>query len=288
MATDDIRAMSEALAADPSSMVFLPLGEALRRQGQLDLAFRVAARGLERHGHSADAHDLVARIAVDRGNVSRARSEWESVLGLAPGHAGAQKGLGFLCFQQGDLDAASRYLGAALEADPADRTLATALETVRAAMSDDGRGSGDHTTLAIPESGVPDHAPAPPFAPSVTDARTIFSEILGDAPQTALLLDTDGYVVAGQYVTADGRDVGADIGAQLSGVGEEAARAMRHLGLGGWKQIVFEAEAASVAMAPSGAGVLLVAAPRSVPLGYVRRLLERSVARAQQWLERGR
>ena len=46
---------------------------------------------------------------------------------------------------------------------------------------------------------------------------------------------------------------------------DEANRAMRHLGLGRWHQIVFEAETASVAMAPSGGGVLLVAAPRSVP-----------------------
>jgi hypothetical protein len=37
-------------------------------------------------------------------------------------------------------------------------------------------------------------------------------------------------------------------------------------------------------MAPSGGGVLLVAAPRSVPLGYVRRLLERSLERAQRWM----
>jgi predicted regulator of Ras-like GTPase activity (Roadblock/LC7/MglB family) len=281
MATDDIRAMSELLAADPSSAVFLPLGEALRRKGQLDLAFRVATRGLDRHGQSADAHDLVARIAVDLGNVTRARSEWETVLALTPGHAGAQKGLGFLCFQQGDLDVASRYLGAALEADPADRTLATALETVRAAIGEAGREAPDRSTPPLAESAARDDAPSP------ADARTIFEEILGDAPQTALLLDRDGFVVAGEYLTADGRDLGADIGAQLTGVSEEAARAMRHLGLGRWKQIVFEAEAASVAMAPSGEGVLLVAAPRTVPLGYVRRLLERSVERATRWLEHG-
>ena len=59
---------------------------------------------------------------------------------------------------------------------------------------------------------------------------------------------------------------------------------MRNLGLGRWRQMVFEAETASVAMAPSGRGVLLVAAPRSVPLGYVRRLLERALERARRWL----
>ena len=46
---DDVRRWSEELARDPSSLVFLQLGEALRKQGQLDLALRIALRGLERH-----------------------------------------------------------------------------------------------------------------------------------------------------------------------------------------------------------------------------------------------
>jgi predicted regulator of Ras-like GTPase activity (Roadblock/LC7/MglB family) len=269
---DDIRALSETLAADPSSIVFVQLGEALRRTGQVELAWRVATRGLERHAQRADAHDLVARIAVDRGDFARARTEWESVLTLSPGHAGASKGLGFICFQLGDLDEAARYLGAALAADPADESLAVALNTVRSSASK----SPD--TLPIEEAPT---QPAP-----VVDARTLFHDVLGDSNQTAILLDADGYVVAGQYLTDEGRDLGADIGAQLSGVSEEANRAMRHLGLGRWQQIVFEAATASVAMSPSGGGVLLVAAPRTVPLGYVRRLLERSLERARRWTQR--
>ena len=60
---DDVRRLSDELARDPASRVFVPLGEALRRQGQLDLALKVTLRGLERHPHFADGHDLLARIA---------------------------------------------------------------------------------------------------------------------------------------------------------------------------------------------------------------------------------
>jgi predicted regulator of Ras-like GTPase activity (Roadblock/LC7/MglB family) len=122
------------------------------------------------------------------------------------------------------------------------------------------------------------------------DARDVFASVVQDPSQAALLLDADGLVVAGRYRSADGRDLAADVGAQLSGVSDEAARAMRHLGLGAWTHIAVEAETASVAMAPSGsgnAGVLLVAAPRSVPLGFVRRILERALERARKWLESG-
>ena len=69
---DDIRRWSDELARDPSSLVFLQLSEALRRQGQLDVALKIALRGLERHPRNADAHDLVARIAVDRRDFARA------------------------------------------------------------------------------------------------------------------------------------------------------------------------------------------------------------------------
>ena len=57
---DDIRRWSDELASDPSSLVFLQLGEALRRQNQLEVALKIALRGLERHPKSVEAHDLVA------------------------------------------------------------------------------------------------------------------------------------------------------------------------------------------------------------------------------------
>ena len=82
-------------------VVFLPLGEALRRSGQLDLALKVATRGLERHPYDADAHDLLARVWSDRGDVERARDEWEAALRCSTDHVGALKGIGFLCFGSG-------------------------------------------------------------------------------------------------------------------------------------------------------------------------------------------
>lgn len=293
---DEIRLMSEALAADPGSLVFLQLGEALRRQGQLDLAWRVATRGVERHAHRADAHDLVARVAADRSDFARARAAWETALQLSPGHPAAQKGLGFLLFQQGALDEASRLLSAALAAEPGDPSLHAAMEKIRAATDDATRATVMMTAASTPARGsvaVPrprrttQALAAPvPFAPAKVNARDVFADVT-ESGQVALLLDAEGLVVAGQYRAPDGRDAAADVGAQLSGVSDEADRAMRHLGLGEWRHITVEAEGASVAMAPCGDGVLLVAAPRNVPLGFVRRILSRALERARRWLESG-
>ncbi|MDP1891252.1 MAG: tetratricopeptide repeat protein [Gemmatimonadaceae bacterium] len=277
MATDDIRALSEALAADPASLAFVALGEALRRRGELDHALRVALRGAERHPERADAHDLVARVSVDRGELERAIVEWETVLRLAPGDHGARKGLGFICFQLGRLEEAAAHLGVALAASPDDGSLAAALHTVQAALAEAGQ------RVSRPTIGLPMDVPRPE-----ADASVLFDDLLEGTRSAALLLDGDGLVLAGRYVSADGRDLAALIGAQLSGVSDEAGRAMRHLGLGAWRQIIFETEAASVAMAPSQDGVALVASARPTPLGFVRRVLDRAVARAAAWMEGAR
>ena len=111
-----------------------------------------------------------------------------------------------------------------------------------------------------------------------------FAEVLGDGEQTALLLDHKGVVRAGLYIDADGNDVSAEIGAALSGVGLEATRSMRHLGLGEWRAIVCECGEANLAFAPADDGdIILVAAAPSVPTGFVRRLLDIVSQRALAW-----
>ena len=299
---DQIRQWSDELARDSSSLVFLQLGEALRRQGQLDLALKIAIRGLERHPHHADAHDLLARISADRGELERAFDEWDMVLRLVPTHVGAMKGLGFVCFQQGRHEEAERYLKQAAE-QGADGDAAAGLANMR-------RSTVAHPKVDEPLSATngdraaspPDLPPviAPPPARSVAadstsrvdhgyapdDARALFAELLGDQEQTALLLDAQGMVLAGMYLGPDGHDVAQDVGAELSGVSDAAVRATRHLDIGDWRAIVLETDVAVINLAPAGAGGLLVlAASRSIPLGLMRRVLDRCLARASQWLE---
>lgn len=288
--SDEIRRWSEELAREPASMVFVPLGDALRRRGQLEPALKVATRGLERHPYDADAHDLLARIHADRGDMERAMDEWGAALRVAPHHAGALKGMGFACFQNGRASEAERYLVAAVGADPGDPTIDAALSRLRAPQT----GTNGTSTDASASSHAPNDAPtasASAFTGGTADARDVFSDLLGDGEQTALLLDAHGYVLAGAYVVADGRDVAQDVGGALSGVSDEAHRAMRHLGLGEWSSIVFETEVASVAMAPVAQddeiAIALVAAARTVPLGLVRRLLRRVTERSGSWLAGG-
>lgn len=276
--SDEIRRLSEELARDPSSLVFLPLGETLRKAGQLDLALRVAIRGLERHPHDADAHDLLARICVDRGELARAFDEWDVVLRLAPAHVGARKGMGYVLFKQGHLEEAERHLAAAAGEESGDPSIATALRMVRR-LRRYARAAGHGAT-------VPGEIDLRAAQRRVEEeARCLFADILGDGEHTALLLDAEGLVTAGVYLTAEGADVGQEVGAELSGVRDEVDRVVRHLDLGEWKAVLCETELATIAMGPAlDDALVLVAAAQGIPLGFVRRVLDRCIQRAGVWL----
>lgn len=264
---DDVRLWSDELARDPSSLVFLPLAETLRQQGQLELSRKVTLRGLERHPHSADAHDQLARIHADEGDLQAAFDEWDMVLRLVPGHVGAIKGMAFIKFQQGAFAEAERLLqSAGLSVD--DAGISAAIATVRQ--------SGGYAVM--PERAAP------------SDPRQLFAELVGDGA-AAIMLDRDGLVLAGQYVTEDGRDLAEEIGVSLGGVSGEAVRATKHLDIGDWRSIVFETEAAVVSLAPAPAagdlaagGLMVLAAVPTTPLGLLKRTTERCLARATAWL----
>ena len=94
-------------------------------------------------------------------------------------------------------------------------------------------------------------------------ARTLFAPAIGEAEQTALLLDAAGTPLAGSYIDQNGRDISGEIGAALSGVGREVTKSMRLLGIGRWTAVVVETDAAIIAlvsmMSPSDAPTTMAA-----------------------------
>src|SRR5881628_1432035 len=117
-------------------------------------------------------------------------------------------------------------------------------------------------------------------------SRELFAKAIGEAEQTALLLDVAGKPLAGSYLDDNGRDISAEIGAALSGVSREVSRSMRLLSLGAWTAVVVETDAATIALAPAPQdSLVLLASSSTVPLGLVRRVLARSVALAINWMQ---
>ena len=265
---DDIRALSAQLAQDPGSLIFLRLGEALRRKGQLDAALRVAINGLERHPHLADAHDLYARVLTDKHDYERAFDEWDMAVRIAPNHTGALKGLAFLYFKVGDLAQAEAHLEAARRVEPDDPSLEQAFAMIR--------GGGEA-------------APSPPpaaTAPHPLDETRVFAGLEG-ANEGLLLIDGAGRVLGGALRDASGANVTDAVAAYLAGVSQEAARTAKLLGLGAWNGLSAEGQHGNVHLGqPAPDALLLVVRDRGMPLGRLAIVAQRATILARRWLER--
>lgn len=305
--SEDIRALSAVLAADPASLVYVDLAEALRRRGDLEQALRVANGGLARHPQHADGFDCLGRIHAGRNDLPRAREAWGRALEVAPDHLGALKGMGFVLYRAGDARGALAVLERALAGHPADEGARRALDTARRALgmesaappADRPAERGAAVTMETPGPVPPSPAVVPataPGAPSLSAAGAaahaaaelppVFRGLEG-ATADILLFDDRGLVVAGGLSGADGVDVSALAAAGLAGVSSEAERTAQYLALGAWTAIVAEADHANLVLAPVGPGaLLLVRRDRGVPVGLALRVAERAQATASAWLAR--
>jgi predicted regulator of Ras-like GTPase activity (Roadblock/LC7/MglB family) len=293
--SESIRAMTAELVADPASLVFLDLGETLRRRGQFQAALRVAESGIARYPELADARDLAARIHSDLGDGEAAFDAWMDALQRDPSHLGAHKGLGFLYYRAGDLPRALRHLEMA-RARSDEPGLARAIATVRATL-DGPEGAEVPQAPASAQRSEP-RAPMPrrrdglPFEleeeenDDLPPEAELFEGFEG-ARDGLLLLDVNGLRLGGGLRNRDGRDVADAVAAHLSGVSREAARAARLLDLGTWQRLSAECGPGNLHLAaPSPDTVLLAARDASVTAGRLAVIADRAAAAARRWLER--
>ncbi|HEY7681023.1 MAG TPA: hypothetical protein VH879_00145 [Gemmatimonadales bacterium] len=275
--TEDIRALSAQYAADPTSLVFLRLGEALRLRGQTEAALKVAVSGLSRYPHLPDAHDLYARILADRHDFATAFDEWDIVLRLAPNHLGAHKGIGFLYYRAGELEHALYHLRQAAHLDPEDAGLHAAVERVAA---------GCEIWAAPSGAAPPVEAPARPDAPVLS--ADPFAGLDGGRDRV-LLVNRDGLRLGGGVAGPDGRDLSEEAGAILAGTTREAGRAAKLLNLGEWASLTLEGTTVNACLLnPTPDTSLLAAVEAGRPAGQLAFFAERAARAARAWLERMR
>ena len=275
--TEDIRALSAQYAADPSSLVFLRLGEALRQRAQLDAALKVSLGGLSRYPHLPDAHDLYARILTDRYDYASAFDEWDTVLRLAPNHLGAHKGIGFLYYRAGEPEHALYHLRMAAQLDPGDAGLRRAVERVA--------GGQEIWDTPLPEAPPADIAEA---RAATVNAGDPFAGLEG-ARDRLLLVDQDGLRLGGGLADRESRNVSDEAAAILAAATREAGRAARLLELGEWTHLTVEGgDVSACLLNPTNDTSLLAAMDAGLPAGQLTFFAERAAKAARAWLERVR
>jgi len=258
--SDRVAQLSEELARDPASLAFVPLAEALRRDGRLSAALHVAERGAARHPQATDAHDVLARVLADMQDLAGARHVWHTVLACDPAHTGAMKGLGYLAYREGNWFEAERWFGSAGRQAPGDPAVQVALERVRAA-----RGAEKGHASGLPNEAPPNgdgHDVPPPF-----------------------MIDADGLVLAGNFGDDGAEAESETAGVELAAVVAEARRALTHLKLGDWESLVVETETSTIAVAAAGSALVVLTSPHEEQAGLVRARLSRATDRGRRWLE---
>ncbi|HLB54649.1 MAG TPA: hypothetical protein VJK71_06035 [Gemmatimonadales bacterium] len=256
-AGSDIAAMTVQLDRDPSSLVFLSLGEALRRKGDLAAALPIAESGVAWYPEMAGAWDLLARVRSDRGEGDLAFEAWTTVLRFDPEHAGAHKGLAFLAYRAGEWDRSYRYLRQALELSPADPGLQSVLDRVR-------EEAAHHASVPAPPS---------PLSPLELRGR-------------ALLVDLRGRLLEGCVDDTSGRPAPEEAGAALAGLSRDAERAVRLLGLGPWRRISLVGDSANLEIrSPTIDSLLLITGPGTTETKSLAGEADRVASGLGRWLE---
>lgn len=314
-AASDLRRWSEEVARDPASLAFLPLARAYRRMGHRSAALQLCLRGLEHYPTHADAHSLLALLHLESGDRRRAAEQWSTVLRLDPNHFEALRGLGFCYLEQDQLSRARETLERAALLRPGDtavqealRLLGTRQELQKPAPSPLEYGDDPWATpLDLPK---PLEEPAP-VAPATAlaglpeeivalsapvhqgdrtvlggDPARLFSSISEVGPVFgALLLDERGLVLAGSLHGGVG-DRAEALSAILGGAISEAGRMASQLALGEWQGMLLESEGALLHLAPVGRNaIVLLAAERTAPVGWVLRTAAQAGEMATRYLE---
>jgi tetratricopeptide (TPR) repeat protein len=299
------------VARDAASLSFVPLARAYRRQGRRDAALRLCLRGLEHHPAHVEGHALLAILYFESGQRLKAYDEWSMVLTLDPDNFDALRGMGFYYLEQDDNEAAQRHLERAAASKPADPAVREALRIIRErTQQQPATKTVEIAAVAAPQTlepwqqesvGWSTPAPAPAGAPpqtrngaatrgaSVTtslDPIHLFDPVLrGGQVLGALLLDAQGLVLAGSLGGELGRNAEA-LGAILSVAIQEAARTTSHLALGSWHGVLLEADSAVLHLAPvQHDKIVLLAANRNAPAGWVLHSAQHAAALATRFLE---
>ena len=281
--TDDIRTLTARVAEEPSSLAFLELGEALRRRGQLEAAYKVARGGLARYPDLADGHDLVGRILGDQGDLAGAFDAWVEALRFDPMRIGALKGIAFLYFRAGDVPAALEHLQRAAEVDPDDESIIQAMARIRQTMREDSQVHvEDHQG-----NGYVAHPPAVPDSASPGEAgQGMFRPGFDNADHGSMLVDANGLRLSGTLRSPAKEDVGDRVAAELAGVSKEATRTSRLLGLGTWQAIAVEAPDWNLFLVPPTPDTLLLTVRESsLPMARLALVADRAAREAREWLE---
>lgn len=109
----EIAKLTERIAKDPKSKLFVPLAEEYKKIGDIETSIQVLTEGLKNNPGYVTARSFLGRLLMEKGDLTGAQKEFEEVIKAIPDNLLAQRKLGDLYALQGrPRDALARYRAA--------------------------------------------------------------------------------------------------------------------------------------------------------------------------------
>jgi len=170
--TSEIAKLTERIAKDPKSKLFVPLAEEYKKIGEIEMAIAVLTEGLKNNPGYVTAKSFLGRLLLDKGNLSEAQKEFEEVIKAIPDNVLAQRKLGDIHALQGRAQEALVFFKAVLTVNPKDPELKALVADIEAGRDVRGKIVGPkyqsavgQVAAAVPTPLIPQAAPLPPVKP---------------------------------------------------------------------------------------------------------------------------
>jgi len=169
--SSEIAKLTERIAKDPKSKLFVPLAEEYKKAGYIEMAVSVLQEGLKNNPSYVTARSFLGRLLMEAGDLTGAQKELEEVIKSIPDNLLAQRKLADLYVYQGrSSDALQRYR-AVLTLNPGDKEIPSLITDLEAGRDITSRLPKSKAAASAAETKPPQAAaPGPPRTTSAAPA----------------------------------------------------------------------------------------------------------------------
>ena len=194
--TSEIIELKKKLEENPDSLVFAPLADAYRKHGELEEAFNICKKGLEKHPNYTSARVVLGRIYQEQEKIEQAVIEFKKVLEIDPENLIAHSLLGKIYIVRGDYQSAIEEYQKILTLNPDDEETQEALkEAIEKAAGEQKSSSKPPKELLTPEKKNPPNESTASLTIAelylkqghFDKAIEVFQELLANDPQNLML-----------------------------------------------------------------------------------------------------
>lgn len=121
--TSEIGKLTERIAKDPKSKLFVPLAEEYKKIGDIEMAIHVLTEGLKNSPGYVTGRSFLGRLLIEKGDLTGAQKEFEEVVKAIPDNLLGQRKLGDIYALQGKPKDALACYRSAINLNPKDHEI---------------------------------------------------------------------------------------------------------------------------------------------------------------------